>query len=168
MGWPGYLAIALLCAALGAGGAYLAMRPALTAASQSRSAAAQADREQGNQEEDQGQWAQAIEPYQKAIAEGIDNPDIRTDLGAAYFHANQPQKALEQYQIAQRQNPSHENSLYNQAGAYLKLGDSRRAVSVWHAYLQKFPQGQHTADAKKLIAEVKAHGPAPLMPGQAQ
>lgn len=166
--WLGCVAAGLLCAALGAGGAYLALRPALTAASQSRSAAAQADREQGNQEEDQGQWAQAIDSYQKAIAAGIDNPDIRTDLGVAYFKSSQPQKALEQYQMAQRRNPNHENSLFNEASAYLKLGDSSRAVSVWHAYLQKFPAGQHTADAKKLIAEVQAHGPAPLAPSRAQ
>jgi len=163
-----YITVGLVCAALGGGGTYLALRPALAQASQSRTAAAQADRLQGNQEEDQGQWPQAIASYQKAIAEGIDNPDIRTDLGVAYFKSSQPQKALEQYVIAQHQDPSHENSLFNEASAYAVLGDSSRAISIWQTYLQKFPSGQHVADAKNFIAEVQAHGLTPAAPGKTQ
>lgn len=157
----GYLLTGLLCAALGAGGTYLALRPALAQAVQSRTQTAQADRELGNQQEDQGQWTQAIASYQKAIAEGIDNPDIRTDLGVAYFKSSQPQKALEQYVIAQHQNPNHENSLFNEASAYAVLGDGKRAISIWQTYLQKFPQGQHVADAKNFITQVQAHGLTP-------
>ena len=149
-------------AALGGGVTYLALRPALTQASVSRSGAATADRVQGNQEEDQGQWPQAIASYQKAIAEGMDNPDLRTDLGVAYFKSSQPQKALEQYVIAQREDPNHENSLFNEAIAYAVLGDSKRAISIWNTYLQKFPGGQHVADAKNFIAEVQAHGLTPV------
>ncbi len=170
-----YAAVGIAGAALGSGGTYLALRPALAQAAQSRSvtapdpaSGAQADRLQGDQEEDQGQWAQAIASYQKAIAEGIDNPDIRTDLGVAYFKSSQPQKALEQYALAQRKDPNHENSLYNEGGAYAALGDSSRAIAVWHTYLQKFPAGQHIAGAKKLIAEVQAHGLTPAVPGKAQ
>ena len=155
------LAIGLVCAALGAGGTYLALQPALAQAAQSRTMTAQTDRAQGNLEEDQGQWQQAIVSYQQAIAAGTDNPDIRTDLGVAYFKSNQPQKALEQYVIAQGQNPNHENSLFNEASAYAVLGDSARAIGIWKTYLQKFPSGQHVADAKNFIAEVQAHGLTP-------
>ena len=164
----GYAVTGLVCAALGAGGTYLALRPALAQASQSRTQVAEADRLQGNQQEDQGQWTQAIASYQKAISEGIDNPDIRTDLGVAYFKANQPQKALEQYLAAQHQNPNHENSLFNEASAYAVLGDGSRAISIWQTYLQKFPGGQHVADAKNFIAQVQAHSLAPAVPGKAQ
>ncbi len=158
----GYLLTGLFCAALGAGGTYLALRPALAQASASKTQTAQADREQGNQQEDQGQWMSAIASYQKAIAEGVDNPDIRTDLGVAYFKSSQPQKALEQYVIAQKLDPNHENSLFNEASAYAVLGDSGRAISIWQAYLQKFPSGQHVADAKNFIAQVQAHGLTPV------
>ena len=163
IGIAGALGIGLAGAALGAGGTYLALRPALMQASQSRTQTAQADRVLGNQQEDQGQWPQAAASYLKAISEGIDNPDIRTDLGVAYFKSSQPQKALEQYVIAQHQDPNHENSLFNEASAYAVLGDGKQAVSIWQAYLQKFPQGQHVADAKNFIAQVQAHGltPAP-------
>ena len=166
-GLLGYAVAGLVCAALGSSGTYLALRPALAQVSQSRTQAAQADRDQGNQQEDQKQWPQAITSYQKAIAEGIDNPDIRTDLGVAYFNSSQPQKALEQDLVAQRQNPSHENSLFNEASAYAVLGDSKRAISIWHAYLDKFPAGQHVADAKNFIVVVQAHKSAPVPAGKA-
>ncbi len=163
----GYFAVGLVCAALGAGGTYLALRPALAQALQSRTQTAQADRILGNQQEDQGQWPQAAASYQKAIAEGIDNPDIRTDLGVAYFKSSQPQKALEQYVLAQKQDPHHENSLFNEASAYAVLGDGKRAISIWQTYLQKFPQGQHVADAKNFITQVQAHGLSPAPAGKA-
>lgn len=166
--FAGYIVTGLVCAVLGSGGTYLALRPALAQASQSRIQVAEADRLQGNQQEDQGQWTQAIDSYQKAISEGIDNPDIRTDLGVAYFNSKQPQKALEQYLTAQRQDPNHENSLFNEASAYAVLGNSSQAIAVWRTYLQKFPSGQHVADAKNFIARVQAHPLTPAAPGKAQ
>lgn len=167
-GFAGYIVTGLVCAALGAGGTYLSLRPGLAQATRSHTQVAEADRLQGNQEEDQQQWTQAIASYQKAISEGTDNPDIRTDLGVAYFNARQPQKALEQYVAAQRQDPNHENSLFNEASAYAVLGDSKRAVSIWQTYLQKFPSGQHVADAKNFIARVEAHPRTPAAPDKAQ
>ena len=161
-----YAVVGLFCALLGSGGTYLALRPALAQASQVKTQTAQADRELGNQQEDQGQWTAAIASYQKVIAEGTDNPDIRTDLGVAYFKSSQPQKALEQYVIAQKQDPNHENSLFNKASAYAVLGDSKQAISIWQTYLQKFPQGQHVADAKNFIVQIKAHGLTPAPAGK--
>jgi len=165
LGWAGYVITGLACAALGSGGTYLALRPALAQSAASQTLAAQNAREQGNRQEDAGQWAAAAASYQQAIAVGLDNPDIRTDLGVAYFKSNQPQKALQQYVIAQRQDPKHENSLFNEASAYAVLGDSARAIAIWRDYLQKFPAGQHVGDARNFIAQVQAHGPAPAKPG---
>lgn len=159
--WPVTVAVGLACAALGSGATYLALRPALAQTASGRSLTAQAARDLGNWYEDHGQWPQAITAYLQAIAGGLDNPDIRTDLGVAYFKSSQPQKALEQYTLAQRQNPQHENSLFNEGSAYAVLGDSARAVSIWQQYLHKFPQGQHVANAKNFIATVQAHGVPP-------
>lgn len=161
---PVAVALGIVCAVLGSGGTYLALRPALAQAASNRGLTAQAARDQGNSYEDHGQWPQAVAAYQQAIAGGIDNPDIRTDLGVAYFKSSQPQKALEQYVLAQHQNPQHENSLFNEASAYAVLGDSKRAISIWQQYLQRFPQGQHVADAKNFIATVQAHGLTPIPP----
>ena len=154
--------VGVLCLALGSGGTYLALKPALTAAAASRTSAAQAALTQGNNYEDQQQWPQAITAYKQAIASGLDNPDIRTDLGVAYFRSQQPKLALEQYQAAQKQNPNHENSLYNQGSVYAVTGNSTRAISLWQEYLNRFPAGVHAAEAKTLITEVQAHGVSPL------
>jgi len=83
-------------------------------------AAAEAATTLANWNYDRQNWSHAIEHYQQAIALGRDNPDVRTDLGNCFRFLGQPQKALEQYETAQRQNPQHENSLFNQAGLFAK------------------------------------------------
>lgn len=109
---------------------------------------------QGNFFYDKQQWPQAVEAYQKALAAGIDNPDVRTDLGNAFRFSDQPQKALEQYQIAQKQNPNHENSLFNQGGLYaLSMNDSKKGVAAWKAYLKRFPNGRSADAARNFIAQ---------------
>src|SRR5207237_5514335 len=70
---------------------------------------------------DRQNWPHAIDHYQKAIALGQDTPDVRTDLGNCFRFLDQPQKALEQYEVAQKQNPQHENSLLNQASLFAEM-----------------------------------------------
>ena len=116
----------------------------------------------GNAAFDQKNWAQAAAYYTQAIAAGTDTADIRTDLGTSFRNLHQPQKALEQFAIAQREQPDHENSLLNQGIVYaFDLGDGQHAVAIWQSYLRKFPHGQHVADAKNFITQVQAHGLTP-------
>jgi len=105
---------------------------------------------------DRQNWSHAIDHYQEAIAAGADNPDIRTDLGNCFRFIGQAQKALEQYQIAQNQNPRHENSLFNQAGLYAEvLHDDQRALQVAHDFLNRFPQSQRAEAARQLISAIE-------------
>ncbi len=160
--WAGYIAVGLACAALGSGGTYLALRPALTQAAASRALTGDAAVALGNTAFDQKNWPQAIGYYTQAIAAGTDTPDLRTDLGTSYRNLHQPQKALEQFAVAQRENPQHENSLLNQGIVYaFDLGDAPRALALWRQYLQRFPHGQHVADVQGFIAEVQAHNFTP-------
>jgi len=108
----------------------------------------------GNWNYDQKNWQQSIECYQRAISLGTDNPDVRTDLGNAFRFNGEPKKALEQYQAAQRENPQHENSLYNMATLYEEvLGDRASALRSWQEYLTRFPNGEKAALAKQFITE---------------
>lgn len=75
---------------------------------------AEAARTLANWNYDRQNWRHAIEHYEQAIAAGADTPDVRTDLGNCFRFLGQPAKALEQYEIAQKQDPQHENSLFNQ------------------------------------------------------
>ena len=110
----------------------------------------------GNWFFDHSNWPRAITEYQSAIQGGIDNPNVRTDLGSAFRFAKQPQKALEQYQIAQKQDPNHENSLFNQAGLYaFSLGQTAKGVEIWNAYLKRFPNGKNAVAARQLLEQAK-------------
>ena len=105
---------------------------------------------------DRQNWPHAIEHYQEAIAKGADNPDVRTDLGNCFRFSGQPEKALEQYKIAQTQNPMHENSLFNQVGLFVEvLHDDQQALAVAHEFLTRFPQSQRAESARKLISQIE-------------
>jgi hypothetical protein len=105
---------------------------------------------------DRHNWAHAIDHYQEAIADGADNPDVRTDLGNCFRFIGEPHRALEQYQIAQTENPMHENSLFNQAGLYAEvLHDDQRALALAHEFLKRFPQSDRAAAARQLISTLE-------------
>jgi tetratricopeptide (TPR) repeat protein len=103
---------------------------------------------------DRQNWSHAIEHYQQAIALGRDNPDVRTDLGNCFRFLGQSQKALDQYDIAQRQNPQHENSLFNQIGLFSEvLHNSQRAKTAAQEFVARFPQSPRAESARKLIGQ---------------
>ena len=111
----------------------------------------------GNWYYDRKNWPRAIEVYEKAILLGADNADVRTDLGNAYRFSDRPQKALEQYEIAQKQNPQHENSLFNQGGLYaFSLNQPEKALEIWREYLARFPQSPNAPKTRELISEAEA------------
>lgn len=113
---------------------------------------ADAARALANWNYDRQKWSQAIEHYEQAIALGADNPDVRTDLGNCFRFLGQAQKALEQYQTAQKQNPQHENSLLNQIGLFAEvLHDDERAASTARDFLTRFPQSPQAGRAKQLL-----------------
>jgi tetratricopeptide (TPR) repeat protein len=122
----------------------------------------------GNWHFDHKNFTQAIVDYRKAIALGLDNPDVRTDLGSALRFSDQPQEALKQYQFAQKQNPLHENSLYNQGGLFfneqnrhLVRRDPAYAASIWREYLKRFPQGRNVSAARQLLAAAQSQPGVP-------
>ena len=122
----------------------------------SQLAPADAQRVLGNWNYDRHNWAHAVEHYQEAIADGADNPDVRTDLGNCFRFIGEPRKALEQYQIAQTANPMHENSLFNQAGLFAEvLHDDQRALATAREFLTRFPQSDHAAAAGELISKLE-------------
>jgi hypothetical protein len=159
---------------LGAGGMWLIIRssspgrpgkppverlhpsPATEPPDVSQLAPADAARTLGDWNYDRHNWAHAIEHYQEAIASGADNPDVRTDLGNCFRFIGEPRKALEQYQIAQTENPMHENSLFNQAGLFAEvLHDDQRALATAREFLTRFPQSDHAAAAGELISKLE-------------
>jgi tetratricopeptide (TPR) repeat protein len=130
--------------------------PNQTATNSSSLPSADAAVVRGNMAYDHQQWAEAIREYQDAIAKGLDNADVRTDLGNALRFSGQPEKALEQYTIAQRQNPQHENSLFNQIGLFMDvIHDPIRAIPVCEEFIRRFPNSEKISAAKEKLATLK-------------
>jgi tetratricopeptide (TPR) repeat protein len=110
----------------------------------------------GNWYFDQHAWKPAIVQYENAIRAGLDNPDLRTDLGSAYRFSGDPEKAIEQYETAQKRNPNHENSLFDLAALYLQSKkDPARASALLEEFIRRFPQSGARLRAEELLKEAK-------------
>ncbi len=110
-----------------------------------------------NQAYDRQEWPRAITLYQRTIALGLDNADVRTDLGNCYRFANQPNDAIAQYEIAQRLDPAHEFSFFNAATIQMeKLGNPARAAELLEDYLRRFPDSPNSANARAILTQVQS------------
>lgn len=110
----------------------------------------------GNFAYDHQRWPEAIRHYQEAIANGIDNADVRTDLGNAFRFSGQPEQALAQYQIAQKLNPQHENSLFNQISLFAEaLKEPARAIPIGEEFIRRFPNSDKVAAVREELERAK-------------
>jgi len=126
---------------------------------------AQAERTLGNWFYDHRDWPEAQRRYESAIRQGSDDADIRTDLGNVYRFQGRAQDALTQYQLAQRQNPQHEFSLFNQGILFAdELNDRTAALAIWRQYLERFPAGRNVELARQLLAQATGTMPASATP----
>jgi tetratricopeptide (TPR) repeat protein len=110
----------------------------------------------GNLAYDRHRWSEAIRQYQQAIADGADNPDVRTDLGNALRFSGQPQQALDQYTIAQKLNPQHENSLFNEISLFTEvLNEPARAIPLCEEFMHRFPSSNKSPAVQQQLARAK-------------
>jgi tetratricopeptide (TPR) repeat protein len=119
----------------------------------------------GNWYFDHHEWAKAAEQYRKAIGLGLDNADVRSDLGSALRFDNQLQAAAAEYETAQRENPEHENSLFNLATLYLQsLNQPGRAAELLEQFKIKYPRSGAISRVDELLQEARkrlAAAPSP-------
>jgi tetratricopeptide (TPR) repeat protein len=186
--WLPFAAIGLIGALLGSTVTYLALRsgpnpapvaPAVVANADPSAhlpspemtagqAPAQADRTLGNFFYDHQNWPQSINHYEAALRQGVDDADIRTDLGNAYRFIGRFDDALAQYTRAQQLNPLHEFSLFNQGGLYLEdLKQPAKGIAIWQEYLVRFPTGQNVQAARQLIAQAQGGASGAMLPDPA-
>jgi tetratricopeptide (TPR) repeat protein len=113
----------------------------------------------GNSAYDHQRWPNAIGQYQEAIASGVDTADVRTDLGNAFRFSGQPEKALEQYMVAQRLNPHHENSLFNQISLFTEvLHEPSRAIPLCQEFIRRFPASDKLSAVQQQLASIRDLG----------
>jgi tetratricopeptide (TPR) repeat protein len=110
----------------------------------------------GNFAYDHQRWPDAIRHYQEAIASGIDNADVHTDLGNALRFSGQPEQALNQYLIAQKLNPQHENSLFNQISLFIEtLNQPARAIPICEEFIRRFPNSDKLPAVREQLERAK-------------
>ena len=119
---------------------------------------AQAAATLGNFEYDHANWPAAVHHYERAAAGGFATADLLTDLGTAYKNLGDREKALSEYGLAQRKDPFHQNSLFNQAIVYAEMHDKPKAIAAAREYLRRFPQGHGADSARTIISELEADG----------
>ena len=114
----------------------------------------------GNLAYDHQRWPEAIRHYEEAIASGIDNADVHTDLGNTFRFSGQPEQALNQYTIAQKLNPQHENSLFNQISLFTEvMGQPQRAIPICEEFIRRFPNSDKLPAVREQLARGKGTPP---------
>jgi tetratricopeptide (TPR) repeat protein len=113
----------------------------------------------GDDAYDHERWPEAIREYRRAIASGGDTPDVRTDLGNAFRFSGEAGKALEQYKIARKMDPQHENSLFNEIGLFNEvLHDHADAVPLCEEFMRRFPMSDKLPAVEEQLARAKNPG----------
>jgi tetratricopeptide (TPR) repeat protein len=111
----------------------------------------------GNDYYDTAQHQKSIEAYGKALALDPNNADVLTDQGIMLRAVGQFDKAIANFEKAQKINPRHLQSLYNQAVVFeFDLKQSQKAVQILEKVAQLDPNGPQGAQAREAIARIKA------------
>lgn len=113
----------------------------------------------GNFAYDHQRWPEAVRQYERAITSGVDTADVHTDLGNALRFSGRPDKALEQYTIAQRLNPQHENSLFNQISLFTEvLHEPTRAIPLCQEFIRRFPTSDKLPVVQQQLTRIRDLG----------
>ena len=123
----------------------------------------------GNLYFDAERWPDAINWYTEALKLTPDDVDASTDLGVSLYYANQPDKALAQFDHSLKLNPKHGKTLLN-VGIVKAFGkqDLAGAQEAWRQVIELAPNTTEAEAAKRAIeAMSSAHsaGGVPRTPG---
>lgn len=118
----------------------------------------------GNIYYDTQNYRDAIGYYSKSLAVKED-PNVRTDMGTAYFYSGDSDTALAEFAKVLKSNPNFENALFN-TGMVKFQGkmDVNGAVAAWEQILKNNPNHPKRAQIEQLIANARQH--ANVKPGQ--
>jgi cytochrome c-type biogenesis protein CcmH/NrfG len=111
----------------------------------------------GNLYYDSQQAQKAIEAYARALALQPGDPDVLTDQGVMFRAVGAYDKAVANFEKANRIAPGHLQSLYNLGVVQaFDLKNVAKAEEAWNRILQLAPESENAAQARRALAEV--HG----------
>ena len=104
------------------------------------------------------QFANAIQYYERALAIHPENPDVRTDLGTAYWYTGNADKALVEMETSLRYKPGHPQTLFNLGWVkWQGKADAKGAVAAWKKLLKANPHYPQKQQVEQYIAKAKEH-----------
>jgi len=111
-----------------------------------------------NLEFDSAQWEKAIDYYTRALAIDPRNADVRVDRAIAYHSSGQNDLAKKELLRVTREKPDHKNAWLNLGVVMRETGDLTGAAGAWERYLELDPNGEHAADIRQELANLKQAG----------
>ena len=112
----------------------------------------------GNVYYDGQQYKSAIQYYEKALAIHPENPDVRSDMGTAYWYTGNADKAISEMETSLKYRDGHPQSLFNLGWVrWQGKGDAKGAVEAWEKLLKSNPTYPQKEQVEQYIAKAKEH-----------
>jgi len=104
------------------------------------------------------QYPSAIQYYEKALTIHPENPDVRTDMGTAYWYTGNADKAIAEMETSLKYRAGHPQSLFNLGWVrWQGKGDAKGAVDAWEKLLKANPTYPQKEQVEQYIAKAKEH-----------
>lgn len=112
----------------------------------------------GNLFYDGKEFPSAIQYYERALTIHPDNPDVRTDMGTAYWYTGNAEKALASMETSLKYRPGHPQTLFNLGWVrWQGKQDPKGAIEAWQQLLQANPDYPQRQQVEQYIAKAKEH-----------
>jgi len=113
----------------------------------------------GNDYFDTRQFQKSIDAYGEALRLNPANPDVLTDRGVMYEQTGDFDKALADFEQAQKVAPTHVQSAFNIGIVWSKHKlDDKKALTAWKRVVELAPTSPQAGDARRFIAELEQKG----------
>ena len=112
----------------------------------------------GNLFYDGKEFPPAIQYYERALLIHPDNPDVRTDMGTAYWYTGNAEKALAAMETSLKYRPGHPQTLFNLGWVrWQGKQDPKGAIAAWQQLLKANPDYPQRQQVEQDIAKAKEH-----------
>lgn len=113
---------------------------------------------------DAQQFPEAVKYYEAALKMDPKNPNVRSDMGTAFYYMGDADRALTELNTSLTYSPNHAQTLLNLGLIkWQSKMDIQGAVAVWQKLLDTNPNFEQAAQVKQMIAQAQQH--ANIKPG---
>ena len=109
----------------------------------------------GNDYFDTRQLQKSVDAYAQALKLQPNNPDVLTDQGAMYEQLGDFDRALANFEQAQKIAPTHVQSAFNIGVIWAnRKKDDKRAAAAWKRVIEIAPTSPQAAEARQSLAQL--------------